>query len=358
MVYISPKEPNRYGLRIMFCVECGKDEPIFRNGVCLHCYLKNMQFSKGPTIMDIKFCPRCSSYKHKNTWEQEDFDTILRRHIKDAFSISPELENVAIQIQCKEQDRILRCMVSITGSLEGQLITEQHPLTVRIRRSTCDVCSREAGGYYEAIIQIRAEKRTFSNDELTILRSTVESMVDQLQRSGKRGLFITDFDENRQGLDFFLSEKTTAFSIAKKIQEQFGGGFKQSAATAGMKDSKQLYRMTYLVRIPAYRKGDFFSYGNSFFLIVSLHENKVRAIELSTWVEKVIDGKEIPPSKIYGGTELIREMIVVSQSKKEIQLMDPKTYSTVEIRKPKTASIDTPMVKTVKLDDSMFLVPG
>jgi len=342
----------------MFCVECGKDEPIFRNGVCLRCYLKHTQFSKGPTIIDISLCPRCFSYKHKNTWVQESFDDILKQHIKEAFSISPELKNVAIQTQCDEQDRILRCIVSITGFLEGQLITEQHPLTVRIRRNTCDVCSRAAGGYYEAIIQIRAEKRTFPKDELMILRSTVESMVDQLQKSGKRGLFITDYDETRQGLDFFLSEKATAFSIAKKIQEQFGGEFKQSASTAGMKDSKQVYRMTYLVRIPAYRKGDFFSCDNSFFLIVSLHENKVRAIELSTWAEKVIDGKDIQPSKIYGGKELIREMIVVSQSKKDIQLMNPKTYSTVEIRKPKVELIDVPMVNTVKLDDYLFLIPG
>lgn len=219
------------------------------------------------------------------------------------------------------------------------------------------MCSREAGGYYEAIIQIRAEQRTFTNDELKTLRSMVETMVKQLQQSGKRGLFITDSDEKRTGLDFFLSEKATAFSIAKKIQEQFGGDFKQSASTAGMKDSKQVYRMTYLVRIPAYRKGDFFSIEDSYFVIISLHENKVRAVDLSTWAEKVIDGKNIQPSKIYGSKELIKEMILVSQSKKELQLMDPKTYSTVEIQKPKMISIDTSMVKTVKLDDSLFLVP-
>jgi nonsense-mediated mRNA decay protein 3 len=308
--------------------------------------------------MDIAHCPHCSSYKHKNTWVQEPFDDILKQHIKDAFTISPELKNAAIQTRCNEQDRILHCMVFISGFLEGRLITEQHPLTVRIKQNTCDVCSREAGGYYEAIIQIRTKQRTFSKEELKTLRSTVETMVGQLQKSGKRGLFITDFDETRQGLDFFLSEKTTAFSIAKKLQEQFGGDFKQSASTAGMKDSKEVYRMTYLVRIPAYRKGDFFSFDNTFFFIVSLHQNKVRVIELSTWAEKVINGKDIQPSKIYGGKERIREMIVVSQSKKEIQLMDPKTYSTIEIQKPKMITIDTSMVKTVKLDDYLFLVPG
>lgn len=356
MEYISPKKHNQERKKRMFCVECGKEGQIFRNGVCVSCYLKHTEFSKGPRILDITLCPRCASYKYKNTWVQEPFEDILKRHIKDAFTISSELKNVQIQSQCKEQDRVLVCTVSISGVLEDQTITEQHPLTVRVKHSTCNICSREAGGYYEAIVQIRTEQRAFSNQELVTLRSAVETMVMQYQESGKRGLFITDIDEKREGLDFFLSEKTTAFSIAKKIQEQYGGDFKQSAASAGMKDSRQLYRMTYLVRIPAYRKGDFFIYDESFFMIISLHENKVRAIELSSWIEKVIDGKEISPAKIYGGGELIREMIVVSQTKTDIQLMDPKTYTTVEITKPKQVTIATSLVKTVKLDDSLFLI--
>ena len=341
----------------MFCVECGKEAPIFRNGVCLHCYLNHTQFSKGPTILDLTMCPRCSAYKYKNTWLQEPFPEALKRHVSDAFHISPELTDVEIRTRCSEQDRILSCTVFISGVIEAQKITEQHPLTVRIRRNTCDVCSREAGGYYEAIVQIRAEQRTLSKSELHTLRSAVETLVQQFQESGKRGLFITDIDEKREGLDFFISEKGTALSIAKKIQEQFGGTFKQSASTAGMKDSKQVYRMTYLIRVPAYRKADFFTLHESFFLIVSLHVNKVRAIDLSTWEEKIIEGKEILPSRILGGPELIKEMIVVSQSKKEIQLMNPKTYETLEVRKPTSFSTDAETIRTVKLDGQVFLLP-
>jgi hypothetical protein len=37
--------------------------------------------------------------------------------------------------------------------------------------------------------------------------------------------------------------------------------------------------------------------------------------------------------------------------------MDPKTYIMVEIQKPKPASVDTTMAKTVKLDEYLFLVP-
>jgi nonsense-mediated mRNA decay protein 3 len=124
-----------------------------------------------------------------------------------------------------------------------------------------------------------------------------------------------------------------------------------------MKDSRQIYRMTYLVRLPAYRKGDFFSYENVFYIIQSLHEQKTRGIDLATWDEKAIDGKNILPSRIFGGQELIREMIVVSQTTNDIQLMDPKTYLTIEIRKPKPVSVVTQMIKTVKLDDQLFLIP-
>lgn len=342
----------------MFCVECGNDVTIFRNGVCLNCYLKETQFSKGPAIIDVIMCPRCSSYKYKNTWfVEESFDDILKRHIKEVFTVNPELKHVEIQIQCKEQERIQSCIVVISGFLENQRITEQHSLTVRIRHTTCEVCSREAGGYYEAILQIRTEQRTFTDAELKTLRCAVEAMVEEFQTSGKRGFFIADIAQKREGLDFFLSEKGTALSIAKKIQVQFGGDFKQSASSAGMKDSRQVYRMTYLVRIPAYRKGDFFSVDTSFFIIISVHSNKVRALELSTWIEKTIEGKDIQPTRIYGGNELVREMIVVSQSKTEIQLMNPKTYFTVEIRKPKTLSVKNPIVKTVTLDGYLFLLP-
>ncbi len=219
------------------------------------------------------------------------------------------------------------------------------------------MCSREAGGYYEAIVQIRADKRILSKTELTIIRSAVESLVGQLQESGKRGLFITDIDEKREGLDFFMSEKGTALSIAKKIQEQYGGEFKQSASDVGMKDSRQVYRMTYLIRIPSYQIGDFFSYRKSLYTISSIHGTKVKAIDLSTWEDIVIDGKELKQTKILGGKDLVKEMIVVSQSKTDIQVMDTTKYETVELRKPKGMKIDTPMVKTVRLNDRLFLVP-
>lgn len=342
----------------MFCVECGKEEKIYKNGVCLCCYLKQTQFTKGPMVIDIFLCPRCDSYKYKNTWLLEPFSDVLKRHVRDAFHINPELQHPQIETECKEQGRIFSCIVSITGSVGNQTVKEQHSLTVRIKRVTCDICSRAAGGYYEAILQIRSDKRTFSKPELITLRESVEHLVRQQQDSGKRGLFITDYEEKREGLDFFLSEKSTAFAIAKKIQEQYGGEFKQSASTAGMKDSRQLFRMTYLIRIPSYRTGDFFCMNDTFYMISSIHGMRIRAVELSSWKEKIIEGRDIQPSMILGGKELIKEMIIVSQSKHEIQIMDQKTYTTIEIRKPLGFSTRSQTIRVVKFNNQVLLLPS
>ncbi|MBN1280429.1 MAG: hypothetical protein JXA00_02150 [Candidatus Thermoplasmatota archaeon] len=341
----------------MFCVECGNEAPIFRNGVCLGCYLKSTQFSKGPRILDVTLCPRCSTYKYKNTWLQESFEDILKRQVKDSFTINPELTTVDIKTSCEEKDRIFSCTVTVSGVIQGQSITEQHPVTVRIKHSTCDVCSREAGGYYEAILQLRTEQKTFTKQEVELLQNTVEHLIEGLQQAGKRKLFLTDYEVKREGLDFFLSDKGAALSIAKKIQEQFGGDFKQSSSSAGMKDSRQIYRMTYLVRLPPYHKGDFFSWGDVFYTIVSVHANKVRVVDLATWEETVIEGKDVHPSRIYGGRELIRELILVSQTRTELQLMHPKTYAITEVRKPTTKEWTGEMIKTVTLDDHLFIYP-
>ena len=71
-----------------------------------------------------------------------------------------------------------------------------------------------------------------------------------------------------------------------------------------------------------------------------------------------IDVKEIEDANILGRDELIKEMILVSQTKEEIQVMDPKTYKTFELRKPKNISFDSKKIKVAKIEEEIFLIPG
>jgi len=340
----------------IYCVECGK-EKIFKNGVCLDCYLKNTKFTQGPEVIDIITCPSCSSYKYKNTWFSESFEKILKRHIKDVFNISKDLKDISIDTSFGKKDKFLLGNISISGFIDGQKVTEEHTLNVRLKKTICDVCSKQFGGYYEAVIQIRADKRNLSDDELKKVSDIVISFVEDMRDKGNRGLFITDFSKEHGGLDFYLSEKGLAYTIVKKIQDLYGGEIKQSSTNVGMKDSRQVYRMTYLIRIPAFKSGDFIYYDNNFYYIKDINKNKVHVLKLKNWERYIFDLKEIQKAKIFGGSELILEMIIVSQSKDEIQIMDSKNYKIFELKKPKIVTFKNKIVNLIKLDDNYFLLP-
>jgi len=342
----------------MFCVECGKDGSIFRDGVCLICYLKTHTFTKGPKIIDLPVCNHCGSYKYKNTWTSDLFRDVIRKIIKNTFQISRELKKIDINTECKETKEGMSCKVYISGFLNDEEVTEEHEILVRQKGTVCDICSKRFGGYHEAIVQIRSDKRKLTNKELRDIRIVVENIIGELQAKGNRGLFITDIGQEHGRLDFYISEKGPSLVIAKKIQEQYGGTIKQSSKNIGMKDGRQLYRMTYLIRLPSYKKGDFLKHNNSFFSIVSIHGNKVKMMNLSNWEETTVDVKTIQKANVIGGEELIKEMILVSQTKDEVQIMDQKKYEIKTVRKPKSINFDFKTIKIVKLDDKLFLTPS
>ncbi len=340
----------------MFCVECGKETSIFREGVCIDCYLKTHQFTKGPEIIDIPLCVHCQSYRYKNTWTSELFDDILRRYIKHCFTISPELTNVDIATSCNTKENEAVCRVSIFGNVDNISVTEEHVLLVRFQKIVCDVCSKRFGGYHEAILQIRADKRALSKEELNDIRLFAEDLVEQLRAKGNRALFITDVDEQHGGIDFYLSDRSSGQMVAKKIQQDYGGKITLSSKNVGMKDSKQVYRVTYLVRLPFFKKNDFFSLTTSVYCVSRIAGTKLHTYELSTWQTQTFDVKDLQQARLLGGEELIKEMILVSQSQSEIQLMAPSTYETIEIRKPQNFSVDSNTVYVIKIEDDVFLV--
>ena len=157
----------------MFCVECGREETIFRDGVCLDCFLKTHTFAKGPKVIDLPMCPHCNSYKYKSTWTSDLFGDVIRRIIKNTFQISREFKKLDINTECKEIKEGMSCKVLISGFLDDVEINEEHELLVRLKKTACDICSKRFGGYHEAIVQIRSENKNLTKKELKEIASFI-----------------------------------------------------------------------------------------------------------------------------------------------------------------------------------------
>jgi nonsense-mediated mRNA decay protein 3 len=341
----------------MFCVECGRECTIFKEGVCTSCYLKTHKFTKGPDVIDIPVCTNCESYKIKNIWTSDLFSDLIRRVIRNNFQISKELEKVDISADCKDKLDGKSCKVSIYGFLEGLEISEEHNLLVRLKRTICDVCSKQYGGYYEAIIQVRADGRKLDKKDLEDIKLFVENLVEVMIARGNRSLFISDMGEEHGGYDFYLSDKSAAMTITNKIQEQYGGEIRKSSKDMGLRDSRRVCRMTYLIRLPIYKKGDFVNFINSFYYVKAISGKKIIMVNLSNWDELTFELKTIQKARNLGGTELVKEAILISQTKDEIQIMDSKTYKTFEIKKPKKINFDKKALKIIKINENIFLYP-
>jgi nonsense-mediated mRNA decay protein 3 len=340
----------------MLCVECGKKE-VYKDGSCIECYLKKHKFTEGPEIIDLPVCSHCQAYKYKNTWTSELLNDVLRRIIKKHFKIKPELKKIDINLDCLEVPHGYECKVYISGFIGETELTEEHDLTVRLKKTVCETCSKQFGGYHEAIIQIRTEKRKLTKNELFDIRKTVETQVENLRGKGNRTLFISDMGEEHGGLNFFLSDKNAAFVISKILLDKFGGILKQSSSNIGMKDGRQQYRNTYLVRIPSFRKNDFIDFMNKYYLVKGVHSNNVKLKNLSNWEETTLDFKNLENAKILGGKELLKEMIIVSQTKNDIQVMNEKTYMIKTLKKPIAKDYKSEKIKTVKIDEQIYIFP-
>jgi nonsense-mediated mRNA decay protein 3 len=245
--------------------------------------------------------------------------------------------------------------VIISGLLDEVKIIEEHDIYVRVKTSVCDVCSKRFGGYHEAIIQIRAAGRRLTDGELRYIPSTVRDLIEDMRAKGNRSLFITDIGKEHGGVDFYLSDSGSALTISKKIQEQYGGEIKKSSKLIGMKDGRKIYRMTFLLRLLSYHEGEFVTIKDCIYYITSISRNKVHVFELTTWTNKVVDSKELQDGQVLGGKELVTEMIVVSETKNEVQVMNPETYEIIVIRKPKPIYFHSDKISTVKHDEQLFL---
>ena len=149
--------------------------------------------------------------------------------------------------------------------------------------------------------------------------------------------------------------KQLLLQLQRKLQGKNGGIIKQSSKNIGMKDSRQVYRMTYLLRLPTFKKGDFIRFNKKYYIVKSFSAEKVKLIDLSHWNEIIFKIKNLENAKVIGGKELVKEAILLSQTKSEVQIMDKKNYQTFYLKKPYDLFLSSKKIKFAKIEGEIFL---
>ncbi|MCX8194777.1 MAG: 60S ribosomal export protein NMD3 [Candidatus Micrarchaeota archaeon] len=121
------------------------------------------------------------------------------------------------------------------GEVEYELAGEKIrlPVKVSLSEAACNVCSRAASQYFEAIIQLRGNGRK------------AQKMAGLLAARIERKSFVPKIERLKEGIDIYCGSRSEAIAALNS----FGLGFVRTEKLAGQREGRRLYRTTLLVRL-------------------------------------------------------------------------------------------------------------
>lgn len=188
-----------------FCVECGKDQEVTVNGMCMECFLRDRQLLSMPDHVDLNVCTECGQFQRHGDWVSMPIDTAVRRAARETLVCIKEGRITEAEAYIDPRDdynyRVeFRCTVGIgDAEAEGYAST-----IVRVKNTVCRICSRRTGNYYESILQIRGTGKALDPVTADEALARVERMVDSAAMTDPNA-FITKMEIVPGGVDVYLS---------------------------------------------------------------------------------------------------------------------------------------------------------
>ncbi|MCL2607327.1 MAG: NMD3-related protein [Methanomassiliicoccaceae archaeon] len=340
----------------MFCVKCGKEEETFR-GLCIDCFLDGKQLITLPVHIDLERCANCEEFRINGRWVKETAAAAAEDAAISQMSAIDGMRIITVGAEAEELDeRNFHVMADVSGELSDRAVTAAAETIVRIKNNVCRKCSRQLGNYYEATLQIRSGSKELSaelrDETVRYVRERIENIS-----SINRQIFLTKVEEVQGGVDMLLSSISLARSLAKELSDTYGAETKESSKLVGKTaGGSDMYRMTYLVRMPEYHLNDVVIFEDKVHKLSGITKGGGKLTRLGDFNASTVRRSRMTEMKVHTSYDSLMEATVVSRSAGEIQILHPLNYTTVDVRIPDGAEIgDT--VNVADIDGTLFFVP-
>ncbi len=344
----------------MFCLLCNSEEKLY-DGLCKSCYLKEFKPVEVPEYATFKVCSHCGATLKHEKWVHTGYydDEIINDAIQKDIKINPELENIDVITEIiNNRGTVYDCYLHITGDVIGECIEKKYPIAVKVEKGVCPDCSKFYSGYYEAVIQLRADDRKLEDSEINEADEFISNEIQRLCKTNKLA-YVTKRSVLKEGIDYQIGSYNAAHKIAVNLQKQFGGTITESRKIVGHDKSKSrdLYRTWVSVRLPSFHKKDFIEYEDKVIQIEKIGSHKFVGINLSNYENESISWKEYDKIKKIGTVDDIRSTTVTNVTPTEIQILDPDTYMTVDLKRNNRNDINIgEEIKVIKIKDMIYIL--
>jgi nonsense-mediated mRNA decay protein 3 len=347
-------------MKDLACPICGRQADSLVDGRCRDCFLKTLTLAWIPDIVRSIICPLCGAVKKGGIWEGNtaEIEDVIQEGIKEALKLCPDSEDIKVLIDLTSSDpSIYRAGINVNASVKGIRTNAALSTEVRISRETCDTCSRISGGYYEAVIQVRADGRFPDEEEQEQLVELIKEVIERQYRKGYRLAFITKVVELPEGTDVYIGSNSSARQACKLAAERFGCSYSESPSLFGKKDGKDIYRITYSLRLPMFVPGDIINTDVGAVLI--RHSGKrTSGLLLGSGLEFSENTNRLKNAVKTADVEDAMDAVLVSVEDDIVQVMHPTTFKSVTLKKPAHLSgRGGEDIRIVFVGDEVFILP-
>ena len=170
--------------------------------------------------------------------------------------------------------------------------------------------------------------------------------------------FIAKTIQLREGLDLYVGTVKAAKRIVRALVREMGGNFSDSSKLVGRRDGKDIYRVTFVVRLPKFPTGAIISAKQHIYEICSA-TSATNAVDLETGQSAALKVEDLRNAQLLGARSDAKRTVLVSIDADEAHLLDPETYVTLAIKRPAYVCKDDEgrEIQVVKTREGVFILP-
>lgn len=343
----------------MMCVDCGKDADGLIDGSCAECFADKQALLVVPEVVQVELCAHCGARHVGAHWydvpEDEPELWTLEDCMREACGVHAEVEGPLVHVDLEEKDnKTFASSVTLDGHVQDVAIHAEGSGLLRRTRGVCDRCSRINGGYYAAIIQMRATERDMTPPELDAAHKIVASELDRQLGTGNRFSFLAKSGPMHGGFDYYIGDIDAARNVSRRLKQRMGATILESAKLVGRREGEDVYRVTFLCRLQPFSPGDVVIHEGTPHSVLQVLPKGLQTLELEHQRRGRIPNQHV---KRLGGQELIEEAVVVTRGAEGVMVLDPETQRTETILVPEDEVVGE-TVTVVRIEERLYWVPS
>ncbi len=340
------------------CPKCGEPSSL---GLCDRCRLEMATLLECPNHVEVTLCPVCGSQLVRGRWQeaQVSIEDLISDAVAEVICVHQDLldPRVTLSVRRKNATQYL-VAVHLAGTFGELQAEEECIVAATVRRATCERCSRMAGNYYEAIVQVRGSKGAPAFEELDESRKIAEATTESCLLKGDRLSFIQESKDVKGGIDLVVGSTQQGRLIARAVQERFGGSVQESYKLVGMRDGKNVHRTSILVRLPRLKSGDLIRAKGAFLEVRGFDGKRTACISLHEGNTVYLSEEEAEEAIIVGNRSSAERAVVVAEDRDVLEVLDPESYRTVSASRPGHLKANPgDEVEFLRFRDDLILLP-